>query len=300
MLRQKGYGHEEAVAYIERDIKPERFIGEEYDDLSPNDKIRFMLKNLKQKGIISEESTYDAKGVYIKWNDGDISGTSDKGKRGLEWLQSRLKSEINDSDGDGLMDDLDCDPTNPTKQGFFDKLKSRIQETREEKVERQTKERQEKIAKLRKEAEEKEEKLEAEKEAKLLKLKSQVAEKKALAEIKAKEAELDNLQEEIEQLSGKSERKLFIESTKKRLGKTLSRAKQRLIQEIKETPGRRTSIDLSKEELELTSPSKLKALKEQQKKNANKEAALALKKLEEQEDNINKQLEAMKEKKAKK
>jgi len=275
MLRSKGYGHDEAVAYIERGIIPARF------------KKYIITKDGEFKGYAESEND-----AYMKLQNIQPFSASHATKH-----EGWKVSENKDRDGDGIDNDLDCDPNDPNKQGFFDRLKEKIQAHREIKQYRDDKERKERIEKLRKEAEEREEKLEKEKEEKLLRLKSKIAEKKAIAEIKQKELELDNLQEEIEQLDGSEQRKYNIASIKERTKKGISRVKKRLIEEIKDTPGRRTSIDLSKEELELTSPAKLKALKQQQKKTANEQAKLELEKLKKEEQKIKNELAAIKEKK---
>jgi hypothetical protein len=55
-----------------------------------NTKIRTAIKNLIADGLISEESEYTFKGVYIKWLDGDISATTDTGSDGWKWLKSTI------------------------------------------------------------------------------------------------------------------------------------------------------------------------------------------------------------------
>lgn len=55
-----------------------------------NKMIRGWLRKLIKDGVIDKESQYDSKGVYIKWNDGEVSATLDTGKEGYYWLKSHI------------------------------------------------------------------------------------------------------------------------------------------------------------------------------------------------------------------
>ena len=200
---------------------------------------------------------------------------------------------IKDSDGDGMPDNLDCDPNDPNKQGFFDNLKNKVSETISGVPD------DVKLRRLRAKLEEKEELLEAKKERKLLELDSQVQEKKAVAEIKAKEKELDRIQSELEEGSFKQRLKTgLITGAKKAfiIGKKVAkRASEEL---AAEDPKKFTEVTLTEEEASRTSNATQNKLSKQRKQNAELEAKIELDKLRKQEKELKKQLSSVTKNKA--
>lgn len=58
--------------------------------LSPNESIRYMLRDLIANMVISPKSCYTPKGIDIYWNDGNISATTETGIEGLNWLKATI------------------------------------------------------------------------------------------------------------------------------------------------------------------------------------------------------------------
>ena len=55
-----------------------------------HDKIRRFLEELIRDGILSDESEYNQKGLYLKYPDGSISATTDTGKPAYDFFKSHV------------------------------------------------------------------------------------------------------------------------------------------------------------------------------------------------------------------
>lgn len=55
-----------------------------------NQLVRDKLKMLIDNKIISPKSDYSHKGIYIAWNDGEVSATTDCGKGAYDFLVSHI------------------------------------------------------------------------------------------------------------------------------------------------------------------------------------------------------------------
>jgi len=200
-----------------------------------------------------------------------------------------------DSDGDGMPDNLDCDPNDPEKQGFFDNMKRKVVESVKGVPD------DVKLQRLRNRLEEREEALEKKKESTLLKLDSKTEEKRGIAEIKAKEKELDRIQEELEEGSFKQKLRLGLLSSGKKAGILAKKGVKRLGEELAEkTPKKFTAINLTDKEKAITSTATQKRLSSQEKKNAELEAQITLKTLKKEEKSLKAQLSTLQTKRKKK
>jgi len=209
--------------------------------------------------------------------------------------------EINDSDGDGMPDNLDCDPNDPEKQGFFDDLKTRLVKQQKMREFKDMDKRWEKEDKLRKDLEEREEELEKQKEEKLLKLNTKLEEKRGIAEIKAKEKELDRIQEELEEGSFKQRLRTNLSSLSKKAGILAVKGAKRVGEELGTKERKKyTEVNLTEKEKARTSTATQKKLYSQQKKNAELEAKITLNKLKKEEKLLKKQLKETQTKRRKK
>jgi hypothetical protein len=56
-----------------------------------NEKIRTYLRELISNGALSPESEYNQKGLYLKYPDGDISATTDTGKKAFDFFKLRMR-----------------------------------------------------------------------------------------------------------------------------------------------------------------------------------------------------------------
>lgn len=200
-----------------------------------------------------------------------------------------------DSDGDGMPDNLDCDPNDPKKQGLFDSLAIGVASNLLTKTPDVVKEKR-----IRAKLEAREEELEKKKEQKLLKLNSRLEEKRALAEFKAKEKELDRLQDELDEGSFKQKLKAGAISVGKKTFILAKKGVKRVGEELAEkTPKKFTKVTLTDQEKDRTSNSTQKRLMTQQKKNAELEAKIELKNLKKEEKVLKQQLSSLQTKRKK-
>lgn len=58
--------------------------------MNVHDKIRNWLKELINDKIISSESEYNHKGLYLKYSDGEISATTETGMPAYNFLKSHV------------------------------------------------------------------------------------------------------------------------------------------------------------------------------------------------------------------
>jgi len=195
-----------------------------------------------------------------------------------------IEKNKKDTDGDGVPDHLDCEPDNPMRQGFFDELKMRVVRTRAyEGIAGETDE--VKLRRLRADIEAKEELLEKRKTEKLIKTESKVEKQKVVAELKAKERELDLIQEELEEDTFKGRFKTGLRVIGKKAGilakKSLKRAGQEAFSD--KDPKTYQKVSLTKEEQENTSAKRLKEIRRQKQTLAVKKSKAKFDKLSREE-----------------